>query len=204
MTEYELPSIETARALKASLRDGPSSSLARLVASENLDRFLFQTFARANLSRSELLNFSEGGKAEGADDWLMDLLVESPLTANAVFLVEDWRATPESPFLKEMNLPTVICEGEVYYVVREHDPRRIPHWRRIFSNTVPTFHAFLADDDPRLVPGATVPLDLLKSFARHLRMIIWGAYDGESYILLSSKTLAGSALTGRSGSGTRR
>jgi hypothetical protein len=184
MTEYQLPVAPTALWLRDSLRLGPSLSLAKLIAdAEDLGHFSFKTFARQGMSERELTDFETGNKAEAADDLIMDLLAHSPLTLDGMLLVEDWRATPESQFLKEMNLPTIVVGREVYFIVRQRDPRRIAHWQRIFSNTVPTFHAFLMDDDPRLVPGTTVSLELLREVARRLRMIVCGAYDGESYVL---------------------
>lgn len=148
-----------------------------------MSRFSFKTFGRRGLSEEDLTDFEAGNKAEAADDWLMPLLAHSPLTVNGMFLVEDWRATPESQFLMERDLPTIAVGPEVYFIVRQRDPRRIANWQRIFSNTVPTFHAFLMADDPRLAPGTTVSIELLREVAQQLRMIICGAYDGESYIV---------------------
>lgn len=192
MTEYTLPVSSTAPWLRDSLRRGPSLSLARLVENiESLDDFSFKTFAREGLSETELANFATGDKVSShlADDWLMDLVASSPLTLNGIFLVEDWQATPDHQFLKEMQLPTLFVGREVYYVLRERDPRRVPHWQRIFSNTVPSFHAFLIEDDARLISGITVSPDLLREIAARLRMIICGAYDGESYVVATRNSI---------------
>jgi hypothetical protein len=143
------------------------------------------------LSEEDLTDFDTGNKAEAADDWLMNSLAHSALTLNGMILVEDWRAAPQSQFLKEMNLPTIVVGTEVYFIVRERDPRRIANWQRIFSNTVPTFHAFLVAADPRLVPETTVSPELLREVARQLRMIICGAYDGESYVVATRQSVGG-------------
>ena len=192
MTEYRLPTAETALWLRDSLRLGPSLSFAKLIAeAEDLSRFSFKTFGKQGLSEEALIDFDTGDKAEAADDWLMNLLAHSALTLNGMFLVEDWLAAPQSQFLKEMDLPTITVDAEVYFIVRERDPRRIANWQRIFSNTVPTFHAFLLAADPRLVPGATVSLEMLREAAHQLRMIICGAYDGESYVVATRERIGG-------------
>lgn len=192
MTEYRLPAAATASWLRDSLRLGPSLSLAKVVSeAEDLNRFSFKTFGRQGLSEEDLIDFGTGNKAESADDWLMNLLTHSPLTLNGILLVEDWRAAPQSQFLKEMNLPTITVGAEVYFIVRERDPRRIANWQRIFSNTVPTFHAFLVAGDPRLIPGTSASLEVLREAAHQLRMIICGAYDGESYVVATRQGIGG-------------
>src|SRR3954453_1495001 len=124
-SEYELPTTSTGKWGAESMRLGPSLSLAKgLAGSEDWSRFSFKTFARAGLSDAELVEFAAGNKASSsdADEWLMKLLVASPLTVNGMFLVEDWRASPDSPFLVEMKLPTLFVADEVYFLLRERDP----------------------------------------------------------------------------------
>jgi hypothetical protein len=185
-SEYALPTTSTGQWVAESMRLGPSLSLAkRLAGSEDWSRFSFKTFARAGLSDAELVEFAVGNKASSsdADEWLMELLCASPLTVNGMFLVEDWRPSPDSPFLVKMKLPTLFVADEVYFLLRERDPRQVENWRRIFSNTVPTFHAFVFADDPRAIAGASISTTVLDEIATHLRMIICGAYDGESYVV---------------------
>jgi hypothetical protein len=183
-TEYKLPVASTARWLEESLRLGPSLALAQLIADvEDLERFSFVTFGRNDLSEADLLQFEGGNKAEGADNWLMDTLKSSPLTLDGMLLVEDWMATPQSNFIREKKLPAMFLDNEVYYLLRERDPRVVRHWKRIFTNAVPTFHSFVLKDDTRLVEGMSMSRELLQECAQHLRMIICGAYDGESYVV---------------------
>jgi hypothetical protein len=186
LIEYNLPAATTGQWLTDSLRRGPSLSLAKLIANtSDWSGFSFKTAANEGLSETDLLGFSAGNKASGqrADDWLMNLLATSALTLQGLFVVEDWRATPRSQFLADMSLPAIFVGEEVYFVLRERDPRRIDNWRRIFSNTVPTFHAFLVDDDPRVMTGTSISATELADMARRLRMIICGAYDGESFVV---------------------
>lgn len=183
-TEHRLPAALTARWLEESLRLGPSLALAQFIANtQDLERFSFVTFGRNDLSDADLLQFEGGSKAQGADDWLMNLLKNCPDTSDGMLLIEDWMATPQTNFIQEMKLPAVFLENEVYYLLRERDPRVVPHWRRIFTNAVPTFHAFLLKDDTRLIEGMSMSSELLQECARNLRMIICGAYDGESYVV---------------------
>lgn len=186
MIEYNLPVTTTGQWITDSLRRGPSLSLAKLIASAaDWNRFSFKTFANEGLSETDLIGFSTGNKASAqcVDEWLMDLLSTSPLTVRGLFVVEDWRATPGSQFLKDMSLPAMFVGAEVYFVLRERDPRRINNWRRIFSNTVPTFHAFLVDDNPGVMPGMRMSIEELTDMARRMRMIVCGAYDGESFVV---------------------
>ena len=185
-TEYNLAREPAARWVQSSLREGPSLTFAKRVAeTAEWGTAVFKTYANDGLSSKELTDFSIGGKVAGllADRWIMDVLAGSSMTENGLFLVEDWRATPRSEFLGKMSLPTFFVGEEVYYIVRERDLRGVPHWRRIFSNTVPAFHAFLLDDDPRFKAGGTGTGDLLRETASRVRAVISGAYDGEGYIL---------------------
>jgi hypothetical protein len=182
--EYKLPNAQTARWLRESLTKGPSLTLSQIVATRtDLDQLSFVTFGRDQLSEGDLLEFEFGGKAERADDWLMDRLRASTLWAGGMLIVEDWMASPEAKFINENNLPAAYLDQEVYYVVRDRDPRSLPHWKRIFTNAVPTFHAFVVKDDAHLVAGTSMTREHLKELAGHLRSIICGAYDGESYVI---------------------
>jgi hypothetical protein len=186
--EYKLPVGPTAHWLEESLRLGPSLTLARLIANSDLERFSFLTFGKEGLSETDLLQFEEGNKAQEADRWLMDILKNSPMVSDGMLLVEDWMANPQSNFIREKKLPAIVLDDEVYYVLRERDLRKVPHWKRIFTNAVPSFHAFLLKDDARFVEGMSLSRELLQECARHLRMIICGAYDGESYVLAIKQT----------------
>lgn len=183
--EYQLPNEATVQWLLDSLGKGPSLSLAKLVAATHeLSGFAFKTYAKSGLAESELVAFSEGGKAVGAeaDEWLLDTLTTALKFSDFAVLVEDWRG-PSREFLSEMHLPAMHFGDEVYFLVRSGDPRKIEHWRRIFSNTSPTFHAFLFKDVAHLTAGEELTHADLVTCSRHVRMIIAGAYDGESYVI---------------------
>lgn len=188
-TEYQLPKFPTAQWVIESLREGPSLTLSQIAAERlDVDQFSFVTFAQENVSQRDLLEFQYGGKAEKADDWLMERLKKnSALGTGQMVVVEDWMATPQSNFIRERGLPAVFFGEEVYYVVRNHDPRTFPHWKRIFTNAVPSFHAFLVNDDAALIEGSTIDHEHLNELGQSLRMIICGAYDGESYVIAEKK-----------------
>jgi hypothetical protein len=186
MIEYNLQSIPTIDWLRDSLRKGPSLSLAKLVEQcQDLSKFVFRTDAREGLSSSELEEFSTGGKAISivADDWLMELISTSQRTNDGAFIVEDWRAKPDSEFITIMSLPAIYFKNEVYYLIQKKDLRNIKNLRRIFSNTVPTFLAFHIDASVDLIKGMVMTEEVLRTAAAKTQMIISGAYDGESYVV---------------------
>jgi hypothetical protein len=172
--------------MQSSLRDGPSLALARRVAEElDWSRLTFMTFAGHGLADAELLDFRNGGKvsSEIADNWLMDWLSTSLVMDDAVLIAEDWRASRTSPFLVDKGMPAFFHGDEVYYLLREQDPRDYAHWRQIFSNAVPAFHAFVISGNVGLRVGSDVPADLIQEFAGKVRAVICGAYDGEGYVV---------------------
>jgi hypothetical protein len=192
MKEYLLPQHPVTDWIRDGMRLGPSLALARhLESTLDWTQFAFRTVAFEDLTPSQLSNFTSGNRADSdqANNWVFDTLVRSSLSAGSMYLVEDWRASRSSNFIRQMSLPAIFCGDEVYYAVRERDPRHRDHWRRIFSNTVPTFYAFLVADDPRLAVGESISFDALRDSARDLRALISGAFDGESYILATQGDL---------------
>src|SRR5262249_13224585 len=99
----------------------------------------------------------------------------------AFILVEDWRAKPSHKFLLSDAMPALVAGDEVYYVVTSTDIRDQPHWRRIFSNSSPLFHAFEIGATPP--DSATVPQEVLINWVASVEKIVLGAYDGESYVI---------------------
>ena len=188
MTQHELPTAATADWMYESLSKGPSLSLAKTVArTVPLYDYSFVTFASKAVSSDELIDFSAGGKADAvsADDWLFSLLLRMATASPIVLLVEDWRATRGDEFLATRKFPAIYFGSETYYLLRlEQRPFHSQH-ARIFSNTVPTFHAFAVEEDARLLVGMSLSSDDLQRIAKSVKAVLCGAYDGESYVVAS-------------------
>lgn len=186
MTTYELDSNITAQWVRDSLHHGPSLSLSKLVDKIfSWDKVIFKTFANGGLDSEQLYNFSSGGKVESdsADDWIMDVVIKPSLAEGYLCVIEDWRAKRGSPFIKEMNLPALFMNDEVYYLYQRNDPRLTLHWQRAFSNSTPSFHAFLLPNDIGIKIGMNIDFAILHQAANKVKKIVCGAYDGEGYIV---------------------
>lgn len=116
-----------------------------------------------------------------ADQWLLEHL--SATEQGASLIVEDWRATPTSPFLVGDAMPTLFHGAEVYYMLNANAIRSHPLWRKILSNTVPSFHAFVLRTANQTQAGSDAETPSLELLASAVRMVICGAYDGEGYVL---------------------
>jgi hypothetical protein len=187
-TEHIFPQDKVQQWANNSLRDSLALSFSHYVA-ENIDwsKARFYALAEIGIPVDSLLNFRTGGKTSGEprpDDWLINSVNAVRGTRNNFFLIEDWLARPEDGFISSFSMPAVFKEKEVYYVAKD-DPRRVANWGRICSNSVPLFHGFLVEDDAMPSPGDVLSDERLQALAKCVRIIFFGIYDGESYLLCS-------------------
>ena len=171
------------------LLDPIALSFSRHVAAEiDLSKASFRVLAEQSLSDAVLMDFATGGKISGEphpQDWLLECIAPACTTLDDCILAEDWLARPEHTFLVDRAMPAVISDQEVYYIVPADELRVEPNWRRIFANTVPSFHAFVIDGNCTLFRGDTFTIDAMQLLAKQVRKIIFGVYDGESYMVCS-------------------
>lgn len=147
--------------------------------------YSFTTFASDVTSSDELFDFSRGGKtdASSADEWLFSLLLHAASECPIQILVEDWRATRGNAFLTRSKFPAIYFGDETYYLLRAKQRPLHEQEARIFSNTVPTFHAFVFEEDPCLSVGMSLSMDHLQRVADSVKGIVCGAYDGEGFVV---------------------
>lgn len=119
-----------------------------------------------------------------AAEWLRSRVLAFFSRQNGYALVSDWTARPKHTFLTDRGMPAVFHKSEVYYVVTNNEAQEQRKWGRIWSNTVPLFHAFLVAgmQPPQL--GIELNSTLLEEMVPRVRAIIFGIYDGESYLLM--------------------
>lgn len=174
-----------------SLRDPLALTFSNYV-SKNIDwgRARFHALVNADLPDGDVLDFRTGGKVAGTprpEDWLVDAFNSERGTGDSFLLIEDWTARPGDAFLIDRSMPAIFSGNEVYYVVKDERPEQLANWHRICSNTVPLFHGFLIQGQPMLSPGDTFGEEQMEAHAKQVQMIFFGIYDGESYLLCSTR-----------------
>lgn len=184
--QYELAPTIAAPWVLESLSRGPSLSLAKAVArTVNLSSLSYFTLAASNLTAQELGAFEVGGKSDSraADRWLRASLetVLVPRLPDVFTVVEDWRAQRGDPFLKEF--PVTYLNQEVYYVLSGLEQLSPDVQKRVFSNTVPSFHAFVIACEAKSAANSDFTAEAIERYASGLVAIVCGIYDGESYLL---------------------
>ena len=146
----------------------------------------FSVLAASNCTKEQLLDFKHGGKMDGnpiVDDWFVEQLSVRQ-RSDDFLLVEDWHVTPRASFLEQREMPGVYFNDEVYYLIAQRNAVNIPNWGRIFSNSVPLFHAFVVRGVPPAVDDRRqVQHETFRSLAGCVATIVFGVYDGESYLL---------------------
>lgn len=149
-----------------------------------LKRAKFSVLADSTLSQEALCDFRHGSKTSGeptADAWLVDFLLTQ--AADTFLLIADWTAKRGAKFLQTRAMPAVFHDDEVYYVVPNSAPAEVPNWRRIVSNTVPLFHGFVIQGAPMPEIGSQIDAIAIERLAAHVKGIVFGVYDGESYMV---------------------
>lgn len=150
------------------------------------DTAKFSVFVDEGVSDADLMDFGVGGKISPSprpEKWLLDAVDIFPRSGARSWLVEDWMARPNDQFIGAKSIPAIYCGAEVYYLVA--DPGSTSNWGRISSNRPPLFHAFILDGIKMSAPGSQVQSSDLESWARCVKAIALGVYDGESYLLCS-------------------
>lgn len=180
-----IPSGFAQKWLRESLKLGPSLRLSKII-EEKWDwrSSLFAVYAPSGLSRQQLLEFDAGGKVSSleSDQWLMDS-TKINYPKGYFYIVENWRARPNSKYLKMDNMPYFVVGDEVYFKFDLKNCQK-KEFGKIFTNTVPTFHAYLVKDVADIEVGDCLGEDVLLRIVANVEMIICGVYDGESYMVV--------------------
>ncbi|CAK0781242.1 hypothetical protein CCP4SC76_7790002 [Gammaproteobacteria bacterium] len=189
--ELVLSAEQARRWAELSLRDALALTFSHYVAdSFDWSSAKFTTLVKPGLSDDELFDFRHGGKTSGKphpDDWLIESICSLRSSESSFFFVEDWQLWPEAEIITKCVLPAVFNNKEVYFVVQEDDPRTSNSLFGICcANLVPLFHGFLIHGTPAPASGSTIDVEQLKTLARHVAVIYFGVYDGESYLVCSS------------------
>jgi len=188
-TERILPPDQATCWAHASLVDPLALSFSRHVAA-NVDwtKAIFRVFAEESVSDDALLKFETGSKVSPEphpDGWLDERIKSVGAGRSAFLIAEDWTVRPQHSFLTARAMPAVFHNEEVYYVVRLQEVAHEMNWRRILSNTVPLFHAFVIGGECGVSPRDTIGQLLMEKWSKQLQMIIFGVFDGETYLVSS-------------------
>jgi hypothetical protein len=186
--QYEIELDAVSLWIQKSLNDPLALAISRnLAQSLHLAGLKFYTFARHGLSENELFDFSFGGKVSvgfSADEWLVDFVEKTSCgKSNGFWLVEDWLARPKDSTLSSTPMPAVFHGDQVYYVIDIHSARSDRNWRRICSNRSPLFHAFILQGISKPPPGLTMSGSYINKLTKHVCLMVFGLYDGESYLV---------------------
>lgn len=174
--------------VKNSLLDSLALTFSNFVAgSVDWENARFKVFAKHDLLDTAIMDFKSGGKTQDGpnpDEWLKATLNSLIDCRDGFLIVEDWLARRQDLFLVNRSMPAFFNGNEVYYLVDEN-LAEVKNWKRICSNNVPLFHAFFVHgkDYPQL--NESVELDKFELIAKCVKLIVFGVYDGESYLVCS-------------------
>jgi hypothetical protein len=162
-----------ALALSASKRFAPALSWT--------DAHAF-TCANPALPEGLLLAFDVGGKANAAsaDAWLQQRLEAALGEQQGFVLVEDWQLRPDHKVIVDHSLPAVFVQNEVYYALAPGAAA----FDLTTSNLCPHFIGFVVAS-PKPNPGTQLTATQLDEMAGNVVAAYCGAYDGESYVLVT-------------------
>jgi len=195
--QHQLSTQEATLWMRDSLGSGPSLTLAKLVCRAfPWDECTCWTVADASIAQEKLSDFLQGGKVSGqvADQWLLAWLATvAGSCGEATLVAEDWRADRNSEFLATDRLPAFFYGIEVYYCLPCSDVAIFPRTKVILSNTVPSFHAFVARGDLDLLRANSLEwsAETIQKVAEDVAAIICGAYDGEGFVVAVRSDLTG-------------
>lgn len=183
MKNYFLPNKPTEAWIREWMKDGPSLQLAKQVEKTwDWSQSQFIT-PHTGKTEKEMLEFRFGGKfsTDETDQWLLDTTRNLFGKSEHLFIVEDWRKGKTDKILKnlENSPPYRFIDDEFYYIFPVNKELTDREFRIIFSNTLPSFHAFIVDGENMNFETET---DLIDTLSRKVLAIICGSYDGESYI----------------------
>lgn len=186
--EYLLSHEQVFPLLKASLEDELALDFSRSVLRELSCSTVVEgrVFANIGLTVSELLDFLAGGRlthSEGFDNWFVSRMIND---TDGFWVIENWIARPQDSYLKEMNLPVVMFDEEVYYLVE--DWRKEPNWQALIVNRPPLFHAFYVQGSIPSNKENMMKKDFL-CLAKRVSSVALGVYDGESFLVCNIKSL---------------
>lgn len=186
--QYTLPWDSVSPWIEKSLTDPLALSVSReIFKSTNSIEMLFHTVAQKGLTTNQLLDFQSGGKVSNGirpDDWLLDFVENTSCAQSGGFwLIEDWLARPGDSSLHKAGMPALFNGNEVYYVLDLKASRTDPNWPRIRSNRPPLFHAFLVSGTEKPIIGSMLSQSVIDELAKHICLIVFGVYDGESYLV---------------------
>ena len=186
--EFDMRKEDVVEWTKNSLRDPLALSFSHCLANQvDWEKAEFSLLGNSALSRKELLEFRYGGKVSGepyADDWLLDSLISYGDTEKDFVLAEEWILRPGYKFMEEMS--AVFNGDEVYFVMSLRDLAPVTDkekWGWMCSNQVPLFHGFLIGSKQMPVRGDVMDADRIKELCKHVKLIFFGIYDGESYLV---------------------
>ena len=167
--------------------EGLSLSLARKV-SQGIDfsEGAFFTCVSESLSEDDKYDFKSGGRVDWVgddpDDWLVRKLQQIAKTDATVFAIENWRANVSGLSSADPLLFSHSYKNDVIHILPAQALGSAPHWKRLCSNTVPVFLGFMCR--PKLKPvSPEISTEVLDSLATSVSAIVFGAYDGESYVV---------------------
>ena len=171
---------------KNSLRDSLALSFSHCLAEQiDWEKAEFFLLRGADISQEDLLEFRNGGKVSSdlANNWLLDSLLSCGDTKKDFVLVEDWILRSGVGFLEEM--PAIFNGDEVYFAIGLCDlaPITDEKWWSICTNQVPLFHGFLICGANMPARGCVMDIDRMKELCKHVKLIFFGIYDGESYLI---------------------
>lgn len=174
-----------------SMRDRLALTLSHLVFEKfNWHQVEFRTFVKESLWIHDVAEFDFGGKIDSMpcpDEWLIKYLNSVRKNRESFLVIEDWMMGPEDPLITTEALPAVFYGKEVYYVIQDYDLNLTPNWRAMCTNQVPLFHAFVVQGSHLPEVGKELSEIELQGIARSVSHLIFGAYDGESYIVCESR-----------------
>jgi hypothetical protein len=187
--EFKVRKADVVEWAKSSLRDSLALSFSHCLAEQvNWEKAEFSLWGDSALSQEALLEFRYGGKVSGkpstnANDWLRNSLVSYGDTKKDFVLTEEWILRPGSEFVGKM--PAVFNGDEVYFFIGLHDLTSVTDEKLhgIFANQVPLFHGFLIHGGSMPVRGDVMDVDRIKELCKHVKLIFFGIYDGESYLV---------------------
>ena len=167
--------------------EGLSLSLARKVRQVvEFSNGTFFTFVSESLFKEDKYDFKSGGKVDGdgidPDEWLVCKLQKIAKMDATVFAIENWRANVTGLPNANPLLFSHSYNNDVIHIIPAQALGRGPYWIQLCSNTVPVFLGFLCR--PKLKPISTeISTEVLDSLATSVSAIVFGAYDGESYVV---------------------
>jgi len=190
--EYKLRSEDVLEWARNSLCDPLALTFSRCLAKWiDWTEAKFVLLGKEGLSEESLLDFRHGGKVSGkprADDWLPEVLLSYGNVHEDFVLTEEWISRPKD-YLREENLKflAVFNDDEVYLATSLcnliHPCSTSNPWGFVCGNQVPLFHGFLLHGGVMPLRGDVFDVNKMKELCKYVKLIFFGIYDGESYLI---------------------